>query len=88
MNIKSFVIGVTLSISMFVLYGLNASEKSESNSIGRYIPITIENNRSGLFIVDTSTGETKIVWGTLEGGQTGMPFTEMSLHPASPIRMK
>lgn len=74
-RLKFFLLGVLLAISLTVLTGAYAN----SNSFGRY-QVSAWSGSSvgfGAFIVDTTTGETKMVYlnSSLEKqNHLGMPF--------------
>ncbi len=72
------VLGILIGFGAFMAMGA-----APSGDLGRYQPVPIGGGegRVGLFMVDTHTGVTKIVWGGFSGGQLGKPFSAMVLDP-------
>ena len=77
-RLKFFFWGILLAISLLVLMG------ASGNSIGRYQVSAWSGGGIGFgaFIVDTTTGETKIVYlnsGTEKQNHLGIPFSDIEI---------
>lgn len=80
MNLKPYLVGAAIASAVFV--ALNAiGQVGQSINVGRYQAVAVPG--TALFIVDTSTGQTKIVWSAVGGwmGQLGKSFTSMPDAP-------
>jgi len=77
-NLKIFLLGIIAAVGL-----LFVSKAVSIGSPGRYQAIPVVEGGAGLFIVDTQTGITKIVWGKWRGGQLGKSFSEMTSDPGT-----
>ena len=77
-NLKMFLLGIIAAVGL-----LFASKAVSTGGSGRYQAIPVVDGGAGLFIVDTQTGITKIVWGKWRGGQLGKYFSEMTPEPST-----
>ncbi len=75
---KDFLLGAIVGIGLTFLYGFQ-----QSGEVGRFAPtpMGLPGGGAGLFITDTKTGVTKVVWGAWKGGQLGQPFASMGPSP-------
>jgi len=72
-DFKMLVIGMLFGLLLSFVFGF----KSNETIFGRYQAVVVPQGLLTLNIVDTTTGETKIVTGKGVGAQYGVPFNDM-----------
>ena len=80
-KLKGFLLGVASALALLFVVMANGQAPLTS-PLGRYQPIA---TTGSLFVVDTATGTTKVIWASDPGwvGQLGIPFNNLPNAPSA-----